>query len=404
MTDAPQAHPRRLRLGMVGGGSGAFIGAVHRTAARLDDHFTLLAGALASSPERALASGAALGLDPARTYPDFEAMAAAEAARPDGIEVVAIVTPNHLHAPAARAFLARGIDVICDKPLAATLGEAESLVAAVAASGLVFGLTHNYSGYAMVREARALVGAGELGEIRVVQVEYAQDWLATPLERSGHKQALWRTDPARSGPGGAIGDIGTHAYHLARFVTGLTCTALAAELTSFVPGRRVDDNAQLMLRFAGGARGALWASQVALGHHCGLALRVMGAKGALAWHQETPETLTLTRLGAPPVTLRRAGPAVSPAHFGRVPAGHPEGYLEAFATLYADFAEQIRARRESRAPNPQSLLAPGIADGLEGARFIAAALASAADDGRWTPIAPGPTIGDQPAFATISPR
>ncbi len=381
-------RPARLRLGMVGGGIGAFIGGVHRISARLDDHYTLVAGALSATPERAAASAAALGLDPARSYPDYETMAAAEAARPDGIEVVAIVTPNHLHAPAAHAFLARGIDVICDKPLAATLAEAERLAQAVAASGLVFGLTHNYSGYPMVREARAMVAGGELGALRVIQVEYAQDWLATPLEASGQKQAAWRTDPARTGPAGALGDIGSHAYHLARFVCGLRCEAVAAECTRFVPGRRVDDNVQCMLRFESGARGALWASQVALGHACGLGLRVMGEKAALSWQQETPETLTVTRLGEPARILRRAGPATSGAYPGHVPAGHPEGYLEAFAALYADFAEQIRARREGRAPAPASLLAPGIADGLDGARFIAAALASSAADGRWTAIVP----------------
>jgi predicted dehydrogenase len=271
-----ETRQRRIRIGMVGGGKDAFIGGVHRIAARIDDDFELVAGALSSTPEKSRASGAALGLAPDRTYDDFEAMARREARLKDGVEAVAIVTPNHMHAPAARAFLKRGIHVICDKPLTATLPEARKLAKVATESDALFVLTHNYTGYPMIRQARAMVANGDLGAIRVVQVEYAQDWLSTDLESSGQKQAGWRTDPARTGAGGSTGDIGTHAYNLASFVTGLKLESLAADLQSFVPGRRVDDNGHVLLRFAGGARGMLWCSQVAAGNENALKLRVYG--------------------------------------------------------------------------------------------------------------------------------
>lgn len=381
------AKPARIRLGMVGGGTGAFIGAVHRIAARMDDHYELVAGALASTPERARASAAALGLDRARSYGDFATMAAVEAGRPDGIEVVAIVTPNHLHAAAARAFLARGIHVICDKPLTATLDEARDLEAAAEASGAIFILTHNYTGYPMVREARAMVAAGALGALRLVQVEYAQDWLSTPLEASGQKQAEWRTDPARSGAGGATGDIGTHACNLARFVTGLRLEALAADLQAFVPGRVLDDNAHVMLRFAGGARGMLWASQVAAGNENALRIRVYGETGGLEWAQEDPNYLWHTPLGAPRRRLTRAGAGTGPAASAltRVPPGHPEGYLEGFANLYTEAAAAILARREGREP-PEGLLFPGIREGIEGMEFIDACVRSSAANAAWVAL------------------
>lgn len=389
MTDGARA--RRLRLGMVGGGRGAFIGAVHRIAARLDGRYELMAGALSSDPERAAASAADLGIAPDRAYGRFEEMARAEAARPDGIDVVAIVTPNHLHHGAARAFLEAGIDVICDKPMTATVEEAVDLAAAVNSSGRIFVLTHNYTGYPMVREARALTAAGALGRIRVIQVEYAQDWLSTPLEETGQKQAAWRTDPARSGMGGSIGDIGTHAFNLAAFVTGLRAEALAADLSTFVPNRRLDDNAHILLRYEGGARGMLWASQVAPGNENGLRLRIYGEKAGLEWHQERPDHLRLTPLGEPPRIITRAGPAAGPAanRASRVPAGHPEGYLEGFATLYADAAELITARIEGRAPDPLATWVPGVEDGLEGMRFIAAAVTSAGNGGAWTALNAG---------------
>jgi predicted dehydrogenase len=378
----------RIRLGMVGGGEGAFIGAVHRMAARLDDRYTLTAAAPSSDPERARASGAAMHLDPERVYTDYRAMARAEAARPDGVEVVAIVTPNHLHHDVACAFLDAGIHVLCDKPLTRDLAEADELVARTRASGRLFGVTYTYTGYPMVREARELVRAGALGDVRVVQVEYAQDWLAAPLETSGQKQAAWRTDPSRAGEGGCVGDIGTHAYHLAGFVTGMQATELSAELTHFVPGRAVDDDAQVRLRYANGARGLLWASQVATGCTNALALRVFGSEGGLTWRQETPETLTVTRLGEQPRTLQRGGAGVGNAaiHATRVPGGHPEGYLEAFAQLYRDMADQVQARRGGHVPPPLSLQLPDVVDGARGMQFVDATLRSSRNNAAWVTL------------------
>jgi predicted dehydrogenase len=382
------AAGRRLRLGMVGGGQGAFIGAVHRIAARLDDRYELVAGALSSDPDRARASAADLHIAPDRAYADYEAMAEAEAARPDGIDVVAIVTPNHRHAGPVQAFARRGIHVICDKPLTHRLEDAEALAAMLARTDVIFGLTHNYTGYPLVRQAREMVAQGDLGALRVVQVEYPQDWLTTRLEETGQKQAAWRTDPERSGAAGCVGDIGTHAFNLAEFVTGLRCESLAAELTRFVPGRQLDDNAHMMLRFAGGARGMLWSSQVAPGNENGLKLRVYGEKGGLEWHQEQPNTLRHTPFGEPSRLISRSGAGSSAVagHASRIPAGHPEGYLEGFAQLYRDLAEQITARIDGRDPDPACLLVPGIAEGLRGMRFIAAAVASSQRDAAWTDI------------------
>lgn len=370
---------------MVGGGRGAFIGGVHRIAARLDDRFDLVAGALASDPQRAMESAADLGI---RGYPDFQAMIGAETARADGAEAVAIVTPNHMHHAPAMAALAAGLHVICDKPLALTVAEAEDIAAAAARAGRVFVLTHNYSGYPMVRQARAMVSAGELGAIRVVQVEYPQDWLSTKLEDTAQKQAAWRTDPARSGQGGSLGDLGTHAHHLAEFVTGLRVDSVLADLQSFVEGRRVDDNAQVLLRFAGGARGMLWSSQVAPGNENALRLRVYGERAGLAWSQEHPNHLLHTPLGEAPRLLSRGGAALHPAaaHATRIPAGHPEGYLEGFAQLYRDAAEQILAMQEGRAPDPPSAATPSAGDGLRGMRFVAAAVASSRAGGVWQPV------------------
>jgi predicted dehydrogenase len=380
----------RLRLGMVGGGQGAFIGAVHRIAARLDDRYELVAGALSADPDRARASAAELGIAPDRAYADFHAMAAREAVRPDGIDVVAVVTPNHMHAAPVIAFAERGIHVICDKPLTDTPAAAEAVADAITRAGIVFGLTHNYTGYPMVRQAREMVAAGEIGALRVVQAEYPQDWLTTPLEATGQKQAAWRTDPARSGAAGCLGDIGTHAFNLLEFVSGLRCAQVAAELTSFVPGRALDDNANILLRFAGGARGMLWASQVAPGNENALRLRIYGDKGGLEWGQEQPNVLLHSPYGAPPRVLRRGGPGMTPAasHAIRIPAGHPEGYLEGFAQLYRDLAEQITARKQGRAPDPASLLVPGLEDGLRGMRFVAACLESSRRDAAWTGLAP----------------
>jgi len=381
-----QGHRRRLRLGMVGGGPGAFIGAVHRIAARLDDRYELVAAALSSDPEKSLAGAKELNIP--RAYGSFQEMAATEAKLPDGIEVVSIVTPNHMHHAPAKAFLEVGIDVICDKPLTTTLEDALDLANTVRRTGLVFGLTHNYTGHPLVRQAHEMVALGELGPIRLVQVEYVQDWLSTPLEKTGQKQAEWRTDPARSGPGGSLGDIGTHAYNLACFVTGLNCEKVAADVSTFVPGRRLDDNVHMLLRFAGGAKGSLWATQVAPGNENNLRLRVYGEKAGLEWHQENPNELSFTPLGQPKQIIRRgsAGTGSAAAHATRIPSGHPEGYLEAFAQLYNDLADQIISRREKRAPNPLSLLVPTVEDGVEGVRFIKTALESSKNGSAWTTI------------------
>src|SRR5215472_15041301 len=387
MVDAvKQSSNRRLRLGMVGGGPGAFIGAVHRMAARLDDRYELVAGALSSNPQRSIEGAAAARI--ARAYGSFEEMAVAESRRDDGIEVVAIVTPNHMHHAPAKAFLDAGIHVICDKPLTTTIEDALDLAETVRRSGLIFGLTHNYTGYPMVRQAREMVLAGELGPLRLIQVEYSQDWLATPLERTGQKQAEWRTDPARSGPAGSLGDIGTHAHNLACFVTGMPVQEVAAEVTTFVPGRRLDDNVHMLLRFPKGVKGMLWASQVAAGNENNLRLRVYGDKAGLEWHQENPNELIFGPLGQPRRIMKRGGPGTGPSslHAIRIPAGHPEGYLEAFAQLYKDLAEQITAKQEGRAADPQSLLVPGIADGVEGMRFISAVLGSSRNDSAWTAL------------------
>ena len=373
---------------MVGGGQGAFIGAVHRIAARLDDRWELVAGAFSADPDRARASAAELHVAPDRAYADFAEMAAREPARPDRIDAVSIVTPNHLHVAAATAFLEAGIPVICDKPLAHRLEDALALADTVRRTGLPFALTHNYTGHPLVRQARRMVANGTIGPIRVVQVEYPQDWLATRLEDTGQKQAAWRTDPARSGPAGALGDIGTHAFNLAEFVTMLRCEAVSADLSTFVPGRRLDDDVRAMLRFEGGARGALWCSQVSLGHENGLRLRLFGEAGGLEWAQTEPNVLRHAQLGRAPRLLTRAGPelSVDAQHATRIPAGHPEGYLEAFAQLYRDVADQLDARLEGTVPTPESLLVPGIEVGVRGMRFVAAALASSADGSRWTDI------------------
>lgn len=380
---------RRLRLGMVGGGPGAFIGAVHRIASRMDDRYELVAGSLSSDPERGRVGAGELKIAADRCYADFRDMAASEAKRPDGIDVVAIVTPNDVHYPAAKVFLENGIHVICDKPVTTTVQHAVELSGIVRRTGLVFGLTHNYTGYPMVRQARQMVAEGELGPIRVVQVEYAQDWLSTPLEKTGQKQAVWRTDPVQSGQAGCLGDIATHAFNLAEFVTGLGCERVSAELSTFVPGRKVDDNVQMLLRYDKGARGMLWASQVAAGNENNLRLRVYGEKAGLEWGQEDPNYLSFRPLGRAPMLIRRAGPAAIPvaAHASRIPSGHPEGYLEAFAQLYTDLAEQIAAKIEGREAAASSLLVPTVEDGVSGMRFIAAAIASSKRDAAWTPLA-----------------
>ena len=377
----------RIRLGMVGGGQGAFIGAVHRIAARMDGEYDLVAGAFSSQPKRALESALELGVARERAYGTYEEMVAAEARRDDGIEAVSIVTPNHLHAPIATAFLEAGIHVICDKPLTSTLEDARTLARAAHRSGLVFVLTHNYTGYPMVRQARAMVGAGKLGTVRVVQVEYPQDWLTEPLEKTGQKQATWRTDPKQSGAGGCIGDIGTHAYNLATFVTGLQLESLAAELSTFVKGRRLDDNVQILLRFKGGARGTLWASQIAPGNENGLRIRIYGDKGGLEWKQEDSNYLWFTAYGEPKQLITRGGAGSGPesARVSRIPSGHPEGYLEGFANIYAEAARAIRAAREGRTPGSE-VIYPTVDDGVKGMEFIDAAVRSSKGGGVWVEV------------------
>ncbi|UOA34251.1 Putative 4,5-dihydroxyphthalate dehydrogenase (plasmid) [Sulfitobacter sp. DSM 110093] len=376
----------RIRLGMVGGGNDAFIGGVHRIASRIDDRFDLVAGALSSTPEKSAASAEALGIP--RSYGSFEEMAEAEAAREDGIEAVSIVTPNHVHAAAAKAFLAKGIHVICDKPLTSTLEDAEALETTVAEADALFILTHNYTGYPMIRQARAMVEAGDLGDIRIVQAEYPQDWLTAPMENEGVKQAEWRTDPARSGAGGSVGDIGTHAHNLACFVSGLQVESLAADLQSWGKGRKLDDNAHMMLRFAGGARGMLWSSQVAPGNENALKLRIYGDKGGMEWSQEDPNYLWFTPLGEPKRLITRNGAGASEASqsVSRIPGGHPEGYLEGFATIYNEAADAIRAVQGGASRESAMGVLPGIAAGMYGMRFINACVTSSANDAAWTKL------------------
>ena len=378
----------RIRLGMVGGGQGAFIGAVHRLAARMDDHYLFVAGALSSDAARSKVSGEELGLAADRIYTDFNEMAKAEARRKDGIEAVSIVTPNHMHFPAAKAFIEAGIHVICDKPLSLNLKEALALEKLLARrKDVIFALTHNYSGYPMIRQARAMVAAGELGDIRLVHGEYPQDWLTNPIEKDGQKQAAWRTDPKRSGAGGCVGDIGTHTYQLACFVSGLACAELSADLTSFVKGRVLDDNAHVMMRFKGGAKGMIWASQVAPGHENGLKIRVYGTRGGLEWVQADPNYLWYTPFGEPKRLITRggAGSNAAAARVTRVPPGHPEGYLEGFANIYSEAARAIKAKRAGKKPD-KDIQFPGIADGVAGMAFIEACVKSSAKNARWMKV------------------
>jgi predicted dehydrogenase len=376
---------RRLRLGMVGGGQGAFIGAVHRIAARLDDHYELVAGALSGDPARAMASAADVRMALERSYTSYQEMARAESARDDGIDVVAIVTPNHLHAPVATAFLEAGIHVICDKPLGMSLAEGRALATLARRHNKLFALTHTYTGYPMVRQARAMVEAGEIGELRLVQVEYSQDWLAASIATGAADN--WKNDPLRAGPGGTLSDVGTHAYHLAQFVSGQKPSSLLAELSTFVPGRPLDDHVQAMLRYPNGARGTLWASQVATGCENTVRLRLFGSKAQLDFNQETPAELWFTPQGGNPqrLTPGRVGSAAA-AHATRVPAGHPEGYLEAFAQLYSDAARHIIALDAGLAVPVEALWLPTVDDGVDGMAFIEAVLASHQNGGVWTDV------------------
>ena len=372
----------KIRLGIVGGGIGAFVGSIHRIAARLDDRYELLAGALSSEPRRAADSAAELGIDPRRAYTSFKEMAKKEGKLKHGIEAVAIVTPNHLHCAVAKAFLEAGIHVICDKPLSSSLEDAEQIEKIVEGSGLIFAITYNYSGYPMVRHAREMVAAGKLGNIRVIQVEYAQDWLATNIEAEGQKQAAWRTDPTRAGTGGSIADIGTHAFHLAEFISGLEAKSLLADLDTFVAGRSLDDNANILLHYSNGAKGMLWSSQVASGQENALRIRLFGDKGGLEWAQEDPNYLQYRPLRETRQILTRGGPAVgeTAARATRIPAGHPEGFLEGFANLYRDIADMIEASRTGKS---LTTLVPDVTDGVKGVRFVEKAVSSNAAGSIW---------------------
>jgi len=379
---------RKLRYAMVGGGQGAFIGAVHRAAIALDGQAELVAGALSSNAERAKASGRELFIAEDRNHGDWQALLADELRRPAGerIDFVSIVTPNHLHHPVAQAFVDAGFHVVCDKPLVHTTAQADALVAAVARQGTVFGVTYNYTGYPMVRQAREMVRAGEIGEPRKVVVEYNQGWLATRLESTGNKQAAWRSDPAQSGAAGALGDIGSHAENLVATVTGLRIESLCADLASLVPGRALDDDASLLLRFEGGARGVLVASQVNTGLENDLRLRVSGTLGTLEWRQEQPSQLVHLPHDGPKRILTRGSPWLCEAarRASRLPAGHPEGFIEAFANVYGGVVADIRARLEGRMAEALAADYPRVEDGARGVRFIERTLASSASERKWT--------------------
>lgn len=381
---------KKLRYAMVGGGQGAFIGAVHRKAMALDGQMELVAGALSSDAERARASGRELGLRTERNHGSWQDLLADELKRPaqDRIDFVSIVTPNHVHFPVALAFAEAGIHVVCDKPLVHSSEEAQALERAVQRSGCVFGVTYNYTGYPMVREARELVAKGVIGEVRKVIVEYNQGWLATNLEATGQKQADWRTDPARSGLAGAIGDIGSHAENLVATVTGLELDSICADLTAFVPGRRLDDDGNALLRFSNGARGVLIASQIEVGCENDLRLRVFGTQGTLTWHQEEPNRLLHAPIDGPARVLTRGSPWLGEAarRATRLPTGHPEAFLEAFANVYLGVAAHIRALQAGLAPDPLDADYPRLADGARGVRFIEKVVESAGSQAKWTPM------------------
>jgi predicted dehydrogenase len=381
---------QKLKMGMVGGGRDAFIGGVHRMAARLDGRIELVAGAFSSDAAKSRASGEDLGLDPSRIYPDYETMAAAEAKLPESerIDFVSIVTPNHVHFPPAKTFLEAGFHVVCDKPMTYDLAEAKALRDLVKSTGKVFALTHNYTGYPMVKEARELVRNGDLGKILKVVAEYPQGWLIQPIDAEGQKQAAWRTDPSKTGASSCIGDIGTHAENLGRYITGLEIDELCADFTTFVPGRRLEDDGNLLLRYQGGARGVLYASQVSVGEENNLSVRVYGTKASLEWHQEHPNELTVKYPDAPRKIYRRGNGYLSDIakRFTRLPFGHPEAFIEAFANVYLEAARAIEAVKEGKSI-PADVDYPTVEDGVLGMAFIATAVASAQNGSTWTKFA-----------------
>jgi len=383
---------RKIRYGMVGGGRGAFIGAVHRIAAAMDQQIDLVCGAFSSDPERSRASGADLFLPPQRCYGTFEEMIKRESKLPDSerMDFLAIVTPNHVHFPPAKLALENGFHVLSDKPATFDLAEARKIAELVKKTGLLYGLTHNYTGYPLVKEARDMVRTGKLGAIRKVVVEYPQGWLATRIEATGQKQAGWRTDPKRSGAAGSMGDIGTHAENLAEYITGLQIEELAADITAFVKGRKLDDDGNVLLRFKGGAKGVLHCSQISVGEENNLNIRVYGEKAGIEWHQKEPNSMLVKWPDQPMQVYRTAngylGAAAKSAT--RTPPAHPEGYLEGFANIYRNFANHIRARLEGRKlpKDDPALDYPKIEDGVRGMAFVEAVVKSSKKNAAWTKL------------------
>ena len=376
---------RKIRIGMVGGGKDAFIGSVHRIALRLDGYYELVAGSFSSDFENSKETGKNLGLENDRIYKTYQEMAEKESTRADGIDVVSIVTPNHLHVPIAKIFAENGINIICDKPIGMSSKEAIDLKKVIESKKLIFALTHNYTGYPMVRHARSLVQKGDLGSLRVIQAEYPQDWLTTKAEDSGLKQAEWRTDPNRSGAGGCIGDIGTHAYNLIRFITGLEVDEISADIHTFVEGRKVDDNAQIMLRFKGGAKGSIWSSQVAVGNENNLKIRIYGENAGIEWRQEDPNYLSYTKFGSPAQNITRGSNITSDEakNVTRIPQGHPEGYLEGFANIYSDVYKELSANIDRQGYDKSNNCYPTIDDGIDGMKFIENVIKSSKNNSKW---------------------
>lgn len=389
-TNEDAFFPRKLRMGMVGGGRGAFIGGVHRRAARLDGTVELVAGCFSSTPEKSKASGKDLYVPEDRVYGTWEEMVEVESAKPEDekLDFVSVVTPNHMHYPVAKGFLEAGFNVAVDKPMVLSMEQAKDLANIIEANDSVFMVTYNYTAYPMVKQARQMIAEGELGEIRKVIVEYPQGWLATAIEEGGDKQASWRTDPARSGVGGCVGDIGSHAENLLAYITGLEIEALCADLTTFVPGRRLDDDANILLRFTNGAKGILTASQIAVGEENNLKIRVWGTKAGLYWRQETPNSLYVESNDGPARVYTRGNGWVSneAAAVTRLPSGHPEGYYEAFANLYVNFGDTIRAKQLAIEPSETMLDFPGVVEGARGVYFIHKAVESSESDAKWTPF------------------
>lgn len=381
---------RKIRMGMVGGGRGAFIGGVHRIAAAIDQQIELVCGAFSSNPEKSRLSGEDFYLPSDRVYGSYEEMILKEKELPEGerMDFVSIVTPNHVHFGPAKMALENGFHVVCDKPVTFSVDEARMLVQLVEETGLIFALTHNYTGYPMVKQARDMVASGKIGKVRKVVVEYPQGWLATKVEDTDSKQASWRVDPSKSGMGGAMGDIGTHAENLAEYITGLKITEVCAELTSFVEGRRLDDDANILLRLEGGARGVLHCSQIAVGEENGLNIRVWGETGGLTWHQMEPNTLVVKNLEGPAIHLRTGVGSLSAAALAaqRVPAGHPEGYLEAFANIYKNFAKCVQARLDGTEPDPLHADFPTVHDGLRGMVFVEKVVENSRSGEKWTKL------------------